>query len=248
MQHQTIKGLVIRETNFGETNRYITIITEQGIKIEVLCRNARNSRLSAAIRIFCFSEFTLYKKNDKYTLNDATLLHSFWGITQNVEIYALSCYFSECVMALTESSEHEAGITKLILYALRAISEQNREQKLVKAAFELKIMALCGFQIDLSVCGACLKPIEGQVYFSVREGVIIDKNCKDRIGGGDFVALGSGTYQAMKYILSSDIAKIFSFTLGEDSLKQLSIICEQYMLYHLARGFSSLDFYKTLQF
>lgn len=244
MQHQKIKGLVIRETNFGEANRYITVLTEQGIKIEVLCKNARNSRLSAAIRIFCFSEFTLYQKNDKYTLNDAMLLHSFWGVTQNVEIYALSCYFAECVTALAESTEHQPQITKLILYALRAISEQKREQKLVKAAFELKIMAICGFAPDLSICGACLKPINGQVYFSVREGVIIDESCKNRIGKGDFVALSSGTYQAMKYILSKE--KIFAFTLGQDSLNQLSIICEQYMLYHLARGFASLDFYKTL--
>lgn len=246
MQHQKIKGLVIRETNFGEANRYITVLTEQGIKIEVLCRNARNSKLAAAIRIFCFSEFTLYKKNDKYTLNDAMLLHSFWGVTQNVEIYALSCYFAECVMALTESIEYQPQITKLILYALRAISEQNREQKLVKSTFELKIMAICGFAPDLSVCGVCLKPVESQVYFSVREGVILDENCKKHIGGKNFVALSSGTYQAMKYILSHDISKIFAFTLGQDSLNQLSIICEQYMLYHLARGFTSLDFYKTL--
>ena len=32
MQHQKIKGFVIRETNFGEANRYITVLTEQGIK------------------------------------------------------------------------------------------------------------------------------------------------------------------------------------------------------------------------
>ena len=248
MQHQTIKGLVIRETDFGESNRYITVLTEQGTKIEVLCHNVRirNGRLSAAVRLFFFFLFTLYQKGDKYTLNDATLIHSFWGVAQDMEIYALSCYFSECVMAMAESSELEPQTTKLILYALRAVSEQKRNQKLVKAAFELKIMAICGFAPDLSACGACLKPINGQVYFSVREGVVIDKDCKKRIGGKDFVALSSGTYEAMKYILSCDMSKLFSFTLGTESLNQLSILCEQYTLYHLGRGFSSLDFYRTL--
>lgn len=248
MQHVMVKGLVIRETNFGESNRYITVLTDKGMKIEVLCRNVRtrNGRLYSAVRLFCFSELVLYQKGDKYTLNDATLIHSFWSITQDVEIYALSCYFSECLMAVTESLEAEPELTRLILYALRAASEQKRAKEIVKSAFELKLMALSGFSPDLSVCGACLKQIEGQVYFSVREGVILDANCKNRIGSSDFVALGSGTYSAMKHILSCKIEKLFSFTLSGDNLKQLSILCQQYMLYHLGRGFASLDFYNKL--
>ena len=54
------------------------------------------------------------------------LIHSFWGVTQDVEIYALSCYFAECAMALTESIENQPQITKLILYTLRAISSKKR--------------------------------------------------------------------------------------------------------------------------
>ena len=35
MQHVTVKGLVIRETDFGEADRFITVLTAELGKIEI---------------------------------------------------------------------------------------------------------------------------------------------------------------------------------------------------------------------
>lgn len=248
MYHQIIRGLVIRETDFGDANRYITVLTQSGMKIEILCKNIRkkNNRLASAVRVFCFSEIVVYKKGDKYTLNDASLIHSFWNITQNIETYSLSCYFCELLIYIMQENTKDEHITLLALHSLKALSEQKVNIKLIKAAFELKIMSFLGFCPDLCVCGACLKKIENQVYFSFKEGVSIDEKCKKRIGSCDFVGLSMGTKNAFEHILSCEIKKLFLFSLGEKSLSQLSILCEQYILYHLARGFSSLEFYHTI--
>lgn len=248
MQHQTIKGLVIRETDFGDADRYITVLTESGARIEVLCKGVRrrNSRMAAAVRLFCWSELTLYQGRGKYTLTDAALLHSFWGVTADMETYALCCYFTELTTAMTDENEETPQVTRLFLYALRAVADQKRDQKLVKAAFELRLMAESGFLPDLSVCGACQNPIEGTVYFSVREGVALDEACLRRLGGGDFVALPQGTYAAMAHILTCDVPRVFAFALGGASLDRLAGVCEKYALYYAERGFSSLEFYHSL--
>lgn len=173
MQHLTIKGLVIRETDFGDADRYITVLAESGARMEVLCKGVRrkSSRMAAAARLFCWSELTLYHGRGKYTLTDAELLHSFWGVAADMETYALCCYFAELAGAMTDENEETPAVTRLFLYALRAVADQKRGQKLVKAAFELRLMAESGFLPDLAVCGACQNPIAGAVYFSVREGV-----------------------------------------------------------------------------
>ncbi|MGM9612552.1 MAG: DNA repair protein RecO [Butyricicoccus sp.] len=248
MQHQTIKGLVIRETDFGDADRYITVLTESGARIEVLCKGVRrrNSRMAAAVRLFCWSELTLYQGRGKYTLTDAALLHSFWGVTADMETYALCCYFTELATAMTDENEEVPQVTRLFLYALRAVADQKREQKLVKAAFELRLMAESGFLPDLAVCGACQNPIEGTVYFSVREGVVLDEACLRRLGGGDFVALPQGTYAAMAHILTCDVPRVFAFALGGASLDRLAGVCEKYALYYAERGFASLEFYHSL--
>ena len=246
----TVKGLLIRETDFGESDRYISVLTERGAKIEVLCRGVRRrgGRLTAAVRLFCWSELTLYEgRNGKYTLNDASIVHSFWGVTRDMDTYAMCCYLAELAGVMTGPEEETPDITRLFLYALYAVIDQNRGLDLVKAAFELRLMAECGFAPDLSVCGACQQPIEGTVYFSVREGAVLDAACCKRLGGGDFAPLPDGVYMAMAHVLLSEIPHVFSFVLGSDALRVFAGVCERYALYYAERGFHSLDFYHQLK-
>lgn len=249
MQHLKTKGLVMRETDFGEADRYISVLTEQGVRIEVLCKGVRrrNSRLAAAVRLFCWSELTLYEgRGGKYTLSDAALVHSFWDVTRDMETYALCCYFTELTGAMTDTDEAMPAVTRLFLYALRAVADQKRDEMLVKAAFELRLMAESGFAPDLAVCGACQNPIQGAVYFSVREGAVLDEACRRRLGGGDFVPLPGGAYAAMIYVLTQDMPRVFAFTLGGEAKKTLAALCEKYALYYAEKSFGSLNFYHTL--
>ena len=64
MQQIKLKCLVIREVDFSEHDRYITVLTEHGRKLEVLCRGVRrkNRAGSAAARLFCWSELELFER------------------------------------------------------------------------------------------------------------------------------------------------------------------------------------------
>ena len=248
MQHQTIKGLVIRETDFGDADRYITVLAESGARIEVLCKGVRRrtSRMAAAVRLFCWSELTVYWGRGKYTLTDAGLLHSFWGVSADMETYALCCYFAELAGAMTDETIETPQITRLLLYALRAVADQKRERKLVKAAFELRLMAESGFQPVLAACGVCGRSAAGAAFFSVREGGVLDEDCVRKNGARDAVPLPPGTLAAMTHILNSDMPRVFAFALGGASLERLAQVCEQYTLYYAERNFSSLHFYHSL--
>ena len=52
--------------------------------------------------------------------------------------------------------------------------------------------------------------------------------------------------EAMRYICYCDPKKLFSFHVGEKTLEQLADISEAYLTTQLERGFSTLDFYKSL--
>ena len=52
--------------------------------------------------------------------------------------------------------------------------------------------------------------------------------------------------EAMRYICLCDPKKLFSFQLGMDTLEMLSSLTEAYLTTQLERGFSTLDFYKSL--
>ena len=52
--------------------------------------------------------------------------------------------------------------------------------------------------------------------------------------------------EAMRYICLCDPKKLFSFSIGGETAEQLSALTEGYLSTQLERGFSALDFYKSL--
>jgi len=52
--------------------------------------------------------------------------------------------------------------------------------------------------------------------------------------------------EVMRYVAFCDGKKLFSFRAGDQVLSQFSTISELYLSTQLERGFSALDFYKSL--
>ncbi len=249
MAHLTIKGLVIRETDFGDNDRYISVLTESGSRIEVLCRGVRRrgGRVSNAVRLFCWSELSLFQSRGKFTLNTADLLTSFWGITQDMDRYALACYLAELTAEMTDVDEECPTVPRLLLYALRALSDGARDMAVIKAAFELRLMAECGFAPDLAACAVCYGPLGEPVWFSPREGTARCARCVERLGHLGYERLHPGTAHALLHILTAEVNRVNAFVLGEPARSQLGALCEEYALARAERNFESLKFYKSLQ-
>ena len=55
-----------------------------------------------------------------------------------------------------------------------------------------------------------------------------------------------GALYALRHICLAEDKKLFSFTLSDSSLKDLSRVSEQYVLAHLEHKMKSLDFLKTV--
>ena len=55
-----------------------------------------------------------------------------------------------------------------------------------------------------------------------------------------------GILEAMRYICLCDPKRLFGFQIGRDNLEKLADLTESYLQTQLERGFSALDFYKSL--
>ncbi len=247
MAHITVKGLVIRETDFGEADRFITVLTADLGKIEVLCRGLRRKRgrLANAAGLFCYSEFTLFSGKG-YTLNDAEIDMQFWGITGNIEQYALCCYFAELAgMAAEADTNNTSELLAMFLRALYALDRQHRPVQIVKAAFELRLAAELGFSPDLTGCAVCGAAESGTWSFLLENGALVCADCRKRVGGTYF-DLSAGTLSAMRHIISCEGRKLFAFAVNERTAAQLGTVCERYLMHHLEVRCPTLDFYHSL--
>ncbi len=242
----TTKGLVLRETEYKDNDKLLSVLTEELGLVTVKARGVKrkNSPLKSGCQLLAYSEFTLYERNGYYTVNEAEPVNMFIGIRTDIELLSLGSYFAQLLETISTEGQGNGEILSLGLNSLYALAELKKPQMLVKAVFELRLMCLSGLGPMLDGCAGC-----GDMqanYFLLQEGVLRCDVCKRALGAGEGRALSPGVLTAMRHIAACHKQRLFSFTLPEDSLKCLGEVTEAFLLSQLGQGFSSLNFYKRL--
>lgn len=240
----TTKALVLREVRYKEADRMLTLLTFSDGKLTAKARGAlrRSSCTAAATQQLTYSELTLFGNRGKWTVNEGTVLEGFDGLRTDIEAFSLGCYFAECLEAMSIEDEPDEALLQLGLNSLYALSRALYDRRLVKAAFELRLMCLSGYAPDLSSCASCGEE-PAEPLLGLEDGRVYCARCPHP---GNMLVLGGEVLEAMRYIASAPAKKLFSFTLAEDGLDRLSRVTEQYLLRQSERRFGTLSYYKQI--
>ncbi len=242
----TIRGLVLRVANYNDTDALLTVLTHTHGKLTIKARGLRrkNSPLAAPCQLLAYNEFVLFENRGFYTINEAHCIDSFPGLQRDICKLSLCTYFAQVAEVLAQEDMPNPELLSLLLNCLYAVAKLDILEKKVKAVFELRSACISGYTPDLSGCRSCGQGIAD--YFDISEGQLECASCRNSSGASIRMPINTGALDAMRYICSCDSKQLFSFSIGEDSLKYLSDVAESYLVTQLERGFSTLDFYKTL--
>ena len=242
----TTKGVVLRVSVYNDTDALLTILTHEHGKLTVQARGLRrkNSPLIAPCQLLAYSDFVLFEYRGMYTINEATSIELFHPLRRDIQKLSLATYFAQVAEVICQEDIPNPELLSLMLNCTFALSQLNVAEKLVKAAFELRIMCIAGYMPDLSGCGACGN--DDPSYFDLSQGQLLCIQCRNTASVGIKMPVTAGTVAAMRYICCCEPKKIFAFQAGEQSLELLANLAEGYLTTQLERGFSTLDFYKTL--
>ena len=113
----TTQGIVLRETNYKEADKILTVLTRDLGKRTVKARGCRrkNSKLTAASQLLVYSEMTLSERGEFTTLTEADPLEQFWSVRQDLEDLALASYFAEVTEATAQEGEAAPELLSLLL-------------------------------------------------------------------------------------------------------------------------------------
>ena len=244
--YKTLHGLVLREVKYKESSKILTILTEEEGKITAEARGAlrKGSKCSAASQVLTWSDLTFFENRGRYTLTEGSVLEDFAALRADLGDYALGCYIAELLEAVSDEDSHSTALLHLGLNALFALSRQLYPAKHIKAVFELRAMCLSGYEPDLRGCAVCGAPEPDR--FNISQGVLQCAACRAEGENDIRLPMSAGTRAALRYLDSAPSSRVFSFRLAEPSLSELGQITESYLCTRLERGFSTLDFYKSL--
>src|SRR5690606_35152561 len=85
-------------------------------------------------------------------------------------------YFAELLDRLTEDGERNPYLFNLLLLIFRYL-EEDKDAEILARLFELKLLAVGGYQPQLHHCTRCALE-EGAFTFSVREGGFLCQHCQ----------------------------------------------------------------------
>ena len=246
-ERTVIRGIVLRAVDTKETDKILTVLTGELGKLAVVAKGARGrrSRVTASTQFLAYSEMTLTESHGWQLLTEANTIELFDGIRQDIETLSLASYFAELVDAVTYEDLPAGEILPLLLNALSALGTRKRPCGLVKPPFEVKLMALSGFEPLLDRCAICGKEQPEEPMLDVVRGTLHCAGCPQK--GGLSMPLGAAGLAALRHIVYGDPKRLYAFRLPPEELRWVGHAAEAYVAAQLERGFRTLNFYKQIK-
>lgn len=238
------KGVIIKQTDYGEGHRMLSIFTAEHGIIKAVSYGVKKakSKAAASSQFLCYADFDLYKaaNRDVLTVNSIDTVDGFYPISEDIVKLALSNYLADITYELLGLENPDERVLRIFLNTLYALAYKNESADKVKAVYELKLMSVGGYMPNMNGCAVCGS---NEIYaFDPMKGSVVCKKCASR----DAIMLGGAMYKAISYIVSCEDRKMLSFNADEELLHNLNTLSEKYVRAQTDRHFQSLDYYKAI--
>ena len=241
------EGIVLKYSNFGESDKILTILTRNSGKIKAIakgCRKPKSSLLSSS-EVFVFSEFVLYKGTNLYHLSQAVTRETFYNMRKDLLRLSYATYFAELADAVSDEGIPSERLFLLLAKTLYYLSTGEVPMGLLHLGYQLKLMDISGYRPNLSRCTWCKKADRDFTKFSVGLGGVICRECgsdENILKHGDVFRISQGTAEAFNFLLNTEISRLNTIKIDNTIFNEIDKITRSFIQNHLDKRFKSLDF------
>lgn len=164
--NKKVRGLVISERPINESDKLLTILTENG-KLKAVARGVKKpkSKLSSASRLFAWSNFVYHPGRSLATITEATLIEPFYDLSSDYEKTFYASYVLE-LADMVSLEEDNKDLLKLLVYYLHYLTKKDISVYLLTLAFQLKLLIILGIPPEIEITDY------KKIYFSILDGII----------------------------------------------------------------------------
>ncbi len=240
----TIKGygVVIRETNVGESNKLITVLLKDYGKINISCKGARNtkSKFLSGTQLFSYGEFVVFQGRGFNSLVSVDLIESFYNIRKDYDKLCYGYYFLEMANKLLLDGEPSNDFILLLINGLKQLAKESIDGKLVCVIYELKFLFLMGHQPASEFCYVCNKKyvdFGGKVFFG-SNGILCGK-CGSVVHNK--IMINKTIVYVINFVINNNYKEIFNFEIPEKDILNLYNCTKIFIKNNMDTNFISLN-------
>ncbi len=234
-----VNALVLRAADYGEYDKILTLLTAEHGKISAGIKGVKKAgaKLRFAAQPFCFAEFILSARGDRYTVINASETESFYDLrTDIMKFYAASAVI-EAAHSLTYEGGDCSGIFAGSVKTLSEMCAGDECGPLIN--FMMYALKISGYAIALDNCTECGAPLTGaeKLRFDPDTGAFTCYDCGTGAGASRV------TYNVLRKAEGKSYEEEF---ITPDGKKRALRLIREYFSYKLNASFKSLSEYIRL--
>jgi DNA repair protein RecO (recombination protein O) len=153
-----LRAVVLRTTDFGESDRVVALLSEERGKVSAFARGARASRrrFGGALEPFTLLSAELRERPgaELFTLDAVSVEQGFGAIRGDLARIACASYACDLARALVRDHEPHRDLFALLADALGRLDAAPPSPALLRA-FELSALRAAGLEPRLDACARC---------------------------------------------------------------------------------------------
>ncbi|MEG1500295.1 MAG: DNA repair protein RecO, partial [Clostridia bacterium] len=151
MQETKVKGIVLGAIDFKEKDKLLSVFTlEEGL-LSVVLKGVKsaNAKNKFAKEPFCFADFILQGSGDFRLATEIGIIDSFYDITKNLDNFYAGSIVLNVVKCVVKNGNSNEPLFVEVLKALKGLSYDNLNPKLVLILFLNRIISSFGYRFNL---------------------------------------------------------------------------------------------------
>ncbi|MEZ6127769.1 MAG: DNA repair protein RecO [Planctomycetaceae bacterium] len=178
------EAIVIRQADFSESSRVITLFSREFGKFGCLAKGAKRLKgpFDAALDLLSTCRIVFLRKSSGSLslLTQASLVRRFSPVPTDLNSLYGGYYVADLLNGLTEDFDPDARIFHAAEKALLELSESAAESATAIVQFEVTLLRLTGLFPNLTECTVCGHPVErsGRFTYWVGQGGLLCPDCR----------------------------------------------------------------------
>ncbi len=187
MNNYVTDAINLKSYNLSDADKIIVLYSKDKGILKGIAKGLKKttSKLGARMDLLVANNLTLIKGKTFDRICQAQSLNTFKNIRKNMDKLVYSSYVTEIVTNFgIEDDPSSKEIYDLLYKALNRIDLANRKEDILIAVikFQLKMMLIEGFSLELDSCLCCGNQILNEdMFLSLPMGGVICKNCHEAL-------------------------------------------------------------------
>jgi DNA repair protein RecO (recombination protein O) len=253
MAQQRTEAVILRATDFGESDRIVHLFTREFGRVRGVAKGAKRSlkRFVGSLELLARVDLRFFEKKtaDLVRIETATLQDQFPGIRGDLDRFAHACVIAEIVTLATGERETHRALYDTLVRALTLIDslpDWPAQGPGVMRLLETRVLSLVGFEPAVTACLGCRNDLNAiaRAAFSVFRGGILCEGCAR--GERDLIPVSLGTLKLLAQGLRADIDLFPRFRWTGESAADAARVLHPFAQAQLGRELRTVRFLGAL--